>query len=299
MEKNIHQYIKNISLADVESDYNELCKFSRDIISHNKEISDRCRIGNNVVDYFTFKERLNTKGKYNVNFYEFLDRIDEFREKKFIQNMLIYYENVKNKNKTKNKYVVFKEVYNICISAINIFRPLVAVDIYAKYKPTCILDPCAGWGGRLVGASVLNIPRYIGVEINTNLKQGYQELESFLKPQTTTQIDMRFQDALTIDYSTLPCYDMVFTSPPYYFLEKYSNNKAYKNKKEMNDQFYIPLIRETYKYLQNNGIFALNVNKEIYESVCILLLGEAKTIIPLKKSKRQNNYGENIYIWCK
>ena len=85
------------------------------------------------------------------------------------QNMLNYYENVKNKNKTKNKYIVYKEVYNICISAVNIIRPLVYMELYSKYKPKKILDFCAGWGGAAVAASALNIENYIGIEINTNL----------------------------------------------------------------------------------------------------------------------------------
>ena len=40
-------------------------------------------------------------------------------------------------------------------------------------------------------------------------------------------------------------------------------------------------------------------NKEIYEDICITLLGPANDIIPLKKSKRQNNYEEFIYVWYK
>ena len=34
-------------------------------------ISPRSRIGNNIVDFFTFKQRLETKGKYNTNFLNF------------------------------------------------------------------------------------------------------------------------------------------------------------------------------------------------------------------------------------
>ena len=110
---------------------------------------------------------------------DFLVNIEEFKKKKFIANMLKYYEDVKNKNKTKNNYIVLKEVYNICISAINIFRPLVAIEIYTKYKPTSVLDFTCGWGGRLVGACALNIPNYIGIDINTNLINPYLEMKSF------------------------------------------------------------------------------------------------------------------------
>jgi predicted RNA methylase len=294
----ISKNIKPITLDDAIKDFNKLRLLSKNFEKNSSNISSRCRTGNNVVDYFTFTERLNTKGKYDVNFFEFLVNIDEFKKKKFIANMLKYYEDVKNKNNTKNNYVVLKEVYNICISAINIFRPLVAIEIYAKYKPTSVLDFTCGWGGRLVGACALNIPNYIGIDINTNLINPYLEMKSFFKNISETNVDIFFENAANFDYSSIT-YDMVLTSPPYFFLEKYSNNENYSSKAEMKNNFYIPVISNTYKYLQQGGYYCLNINKEIYEDICIGLLGVATDIMPLKKSKRQNNYEEFIYIWCK
>ena len=201
--------------------------------------------------------------------------------------MLHYYDTVKNKTKKKNHYTVLKEVYNICISAINIIRPLVYMEIYTKYNPTSILDFCAGWGGAAVAASALNVPNYIGVEINYSLIQPYNKLCNFLKERSKTNIQMLFENALMIDYSKLD-YDLVFTSPPYYFIQKYENNTEYASKKEMDDKFYIPLFSTTYTNLKPNGVYALNINKEVYENVCIKLFGPAHDIYPYKKSKRQN-----------
>ena len=152
-DKTISLNIKNISKEKIIKEFNTL----REIYKQGKieSTGERCLIGNGIVDHFTFTQRLYTRGKYNVNFYEFVERIEEFKEKKFIQNMLNYYATVKNKNGQKNKYVVLKEVYNICISSINIIRPLNYMEIYAKYKPSCILDFCCGWGGALVAASVI------------------------------------------------------------------------------------------------------------------------------------------------
>ena len=295
----ISKHIKMITLDNVIEDFNKLRLISNNFAKKTCNISSRCRTGNNIVDYFTFTERLNTKGKYDVNFFEFLVNIEEFKKKKFILNMLKYYEDVKNKNKTKNNYIVLKEVYNICISAINIFRPLVAIEIYTKYKPTSVLDFTCGWGGRLVGACALNIPNYIGIDINTNLINPYLEMKSFFKNISETNIDIFFENAVNFDYSKI-IYDMVLTSPPYYFLEKYSNNETYNNSKtEMKNNFYVPVISNTYKYLQQGGHYCLNINKEIYEDICIGLLGQANDMIPLKKSKRQNDYEEYIYVWYK
>ena len=107
----IAKEIKDINLETVEEELNKLIKIG----VKADMISERSKIGNNIVDYFTFVQRLETKGKYDVNFFEFLTNLDTFREKKFIQNMLKYYEDVKNKNKTKSQFKVYKEIYNICI----------------------------------------------------------------------------------------------------------------------------------------------------------------------------------------
>ena len=157
-EQKISKQIKPITLEKIKNEFQIL----QNIDAKEMSVS---RKGNDIVDYFTFTERLRTKGKYNINFYEFVEQIEEFKKKKFIHNMLNYYEKVKNKNNTKNEYVVYKEVYNICISAINLFRPLMAMEIYIRYNPTSILDFTCGWGGRLVGACALNIPNYIGIDM--------------------------------------------------------------------------------------------------------------------------------------
>ena len=297
-KETISNSIKPISLKNATEDFNKLKLLSDNFVKDPFNISPRCRIGNNIVDFFTFTERLNTKGKYDVNFFEFISNIDEFKKKKFISNMLKYYEDVKNKNKTKNNYIVLKEVYNICISAINIFRPLVAMEIYVKYKPNSVLDFTCGWGGRLVGACALNIPNYIGIDINTNLLNPYLKMKSFFNNISETNVDIFFENAVDFDYSKIT-YDMVLTSPPYYFLEKYSNNECYASKTEMKNKFYIPVFSNTYKYLKTGGHYCLNINKEIYEDICVDLLGVANDFIPLKKSKMQNNYEEFIYVWYK
>jgi tRNA1(Val) A37 N6-methylase TrmN6 len=176
--------------------------------------------------------------------------------------------------------------------------------VYQRFKPTRILDFSAGWGGRAVGAAVCNIS-YFGIDINAGLHDPYNKMSAFLNSNSSAAskqnlINMVIADAVSYDYSTIvPGYDMVFTSPPYYFIEKYSHNKNYASKDDMDQQFYIPLFSNTYKHLLPGGNFVLNVNKEIYERVCLALFGPAEQTMTCKKSKRQNNYREMIYIWKK
>jgi hypothetical protein len=284
--------IKNITMKQLENDYSKLVKVSLD----NIEVGNRSRIGNNVVDKFTFTERLNTRGKFNMNFFEFLNNLDTFKKKKYINTLVIFYKNKKNK---KNDIVVWKEIYNLCITSINIFKPLCAIDIYKLYNPHTILDFTCGWGGRLVGACALNIPNYIGIDINKNLKIPYKKMVKFLNKKSTTKIKIMFKNALKVDYSKLN-YDFVLTSPPYFFIEKYRDNINYDSKDEMVDKFYKPLITKTYKHLKTNGYYCLNVNNDIYQNICLDILGEPINIIPMKKNIRNHhNYSETISVWKK
>jgi hypothetical protein len=296
-KENISKSIKNISLETVDREMDKLIQIAPNIESFIN-LTPRSLVGNNIVDYFTFTQRLKTKGKYDINFYEFIVNLEEFKKKKFIQNMLTYYRDVKNKNNTKSDYTVLKEVYNICISAINIIRPLVYIEIYSKYNPKCALDFCAGWGGAAVAAAALKLDKYIGIEINNSLKEPYGKLVTYLEQKSPTTIEMIFEDALKINYNNL-VYDFVFTSPPYYFIQKYENNPKYASKKEMDELFYIPIFTKTYNGLQKGGHYIINVCKEVYDNVLVKLFGDAHEIYPYKKSKRQNDYNEIVYVWIK
>jgi hypothetical protein len=80
-KQGIANQIKAISIDDVERDMNKLIEIGK----NSQFIGPRSRIGNNVVDHFTFVQRLETKGKYNISFYVFIQNIEVFKRKKFIK----------------------------------------------------------------------------------------------------------------------------------------------------------------------------------------------------------------------
>ena len=86
---------------------------------------------------------------------------------------------------------------------------------------------------------------------------------------------------------------------PVLMIEKYPNSVNYDSKKDMDEKFYKPLFMNTYNGLQNGGHYIINVCKEVYDKVLKELLGEAHESFPLKKSKRQNDYTEMVYVWKK
>jgi DNA modification methylase len=133
----------------------------------------------------------------------------------------------------------------------------------------------------------------MGIDTNFNLLDGYEKLQRDLVHKNN--ISIMFRDAAKVDYSTL-FYDLVLTSPPYYNIELY-NGTAKKSKEEWNE-WYRLVFRKTWDGLAINGHYCLNINDEIYNSICVQLFGEPTDTIPLKMSGR-NKYKENIYVWKK
>jgi hypothetical protein len=291
----LSRQIRHYSHDDLVRDYTRLVEIG----CKAKHQSTKMLTGNRVVDAFTFTERLNTIGTKGISFYDLWENRESYSRKPYIKKYLAF---AKKQHQQKTAKVWYN-LYRFYFTSINCFRPLVAMEYYCKFSPKCVLDMTAGWGGRLVGACALNIPKYIGIDNNEALRDPYRKLVEFLKPQTKTDMEIRIEDALKVDYSKYT-YDMVFTSPPYYDLEIYGSAPAkYGTKDKWDAEFYKPLFESTYRHMQSGGHYCLNVSPEIYERACIPTLGECTDKYPLKKSDRQTEsrkkYTEFVYVWRK
>ena len=285
-KRKIAAELKPISDSDAVADYEKLCArdFSKPGLS---------RIGNACVDHFTFCERLNTAGNKGISFYDLLFNKDAFQKKAWIQKIIDF--SIARGDSENYAWLHLSRLYFGSVSA---FRPLIAANIYQRYRPKCVLDFTMGWGGRLVGALAAGVPRYVGIDNNVNLQKPYSDMVALLQPLANTKIEVQFADALIVDYSTIG-YDMVFTSPPYYDLECYGGKESlHKTKADWHRDFYKPLFSATYRGLEIGGHFCINVPKTIYEAVCVPLLGEANHFVELQKVKR-GTYSEFIYVWRK
>jgi hypothetical protein len=266
-----------------------------------KDIKITEKTGTDFVNYFTSIERLNTNGRLNFSFFDiYYNFNDYYNNKPYFRNGInktfdgrFFKEN--NEKKTK----LLKGLFTLYFGNIGVFRPILVKDMICRYKPKVFLDFTMGWGGRLVGACCENIEKYIGIDLNTNLEPLYKKMVETLKPMTTTKIQLFFKNALDVDYSKLD-YDFVLTSPPYNNIEIYNKSSVMK-KEEWEQNFYIPLFTETYKHLKKGGHYCLNIPVNIYEDVCVKILGNCHDKIPLGKRGRnkKDTYGEYIYIWKK
>jgi hypothetical protein len=174
------------------------------------------------------------------------------------------------------------------------FPPLTAKYLYQRFtehikeqKKINIYDPSAGWGGRILGALSVddrNI-HYIGNDPNTENqipeigKTRYEYLAEFFNSkipgasnpfwghQNTYEIFTTGSEIIHLD-SNFEKYkgelDFVFTSPPYFDRERYSNDETQSFKKFSNygswrDGFLRPTLTTAFEYLRNDRYILWNI----------------------------------------
>jgi 16S rRNA G966 N2-methylase RsmD len=153
------------------------------------------------------------------------------------------------------------EIY-YSIKECSAFRPINLVYIIKLFGSKSVLDPCSGWGDRLI-ASISADVRYVGVDPNILLLPKYKKMIEFFAPKNKhnryTMIQSTIQDAKLPNEK----FDLVFTSPPYFKIEKYSNagEVVDSNEHEWFNNFMIPMIQKTYEKLKYNGHMVLVINQ--------------------------------------
>jgi len=150
--------------------------------------------------------------------------------------------------------------------SVSNFRPTVASYLYFKYCPdgATVLDPCMGYGGRLLGSIVSqNVRSYHGVDPCVKTFEGNCRLNTELSKNDSNKLfNVPFED-----FAINGLYDFVFTSPPYFDLEKYSDESTqsyirYPQYDEWVKGFLRPLIEKSYTCLKEGRYFAINVDGE-------------------------------------
>jgi hypothetical protein len=211
--------------------------------------------------------------------------------------------------------------------SVSNFRPTIAKYIYQKYCPAGgnVLDPCFGYSGRLLGAWASHIGRYEGCDPCVKTYEGSLACShdlSLLTKKMNKEMLLPLYNCPEIVLHNMPFeefkteseYDLVFTSPPYYNLEKYSDEPTqsymkYKSYYDWKTWFLKPLILISQIVLRQNGYFVLNVGGEPLVADTIKIGTEVfekePEVLYMRLSKMigsRNNKGfkeEPILVWKK
>jgi len=181
---------------------------------------------------------------------------------------------------------------SFCQYAVN-FPPLTARYIYERFTDHIkdqdvinLYDPSAGWGGRILGAMAVDDNRsihYIGTDPNSDHsidagRTKYHDLADFFNERTYRSSSLfPKQHTYEIFQSGSECIaedprfrryknrlDFVFTSPPYFAKEAYSEDPSQSYKKfgqyeEWREGFLRPTLTTAVEYLRKDRYLAWNI----------------------------------------
>ena len=145
------------------------------------------------------------------------------------------------------------------------FKPQNARAIVEHLCPVLwgnIYDYSAGYGGRLLGIGSSNMNyNYTAVDPNTETVNYLQYFNSLIKQ--ATGVEGTIVQSVSEDYQPKDI-DLAFSSPPYFNLEKYSDEPTqcmvnYTTLDEWFDGYVVPTMTNIHNGLNSDGVFATNI----------------------------------------
>jgi hypothetical protein len=151
------------------------------------------------------------------------------------------------------------------------FRPSVAKALYDKFEAKTVLDFSMGWGDRLAGFYAGNTTEhYVGLDPKVDNHPLYNKQRDFYDKHTSF-----FENDKRSDFYAIPAeefnfnkydnyFDMVFTSPPYYNVEHYSQDdtqsfKRYKSIDDWNTNFLHNVLTNLCQSVKLQGVVGINI----------------------------------------
>ena len=125
-----------------------------------------------------------------------------------------------------------------------------------------VYDYSCGYGGRLLGIGSSNFKYdYVGVEPNTETVKYLNYLNDIV--DEATGVKGTIVQSVSEEYQPEDI-DLAFSSPPYFNLEKYSDEETqcmvqFKTEDQWFDGYVVPTIEHIHRGLNREGLFATNI----------------------------------------
>jgi len=222
----------------------------------------RVNTGNNSSNYFQQKNRWSVDGSVSPG------PKRTWESKKFMTSLMgaAYSLKLPQVGKKELRTMIGLRKY-ICAQ----FKPNVAKMFYDMNEAKTVLDFSMGWGDRLAGAfSSETVEHYVGLDPRKENHPYYEQQRDFYTKHTSffenpTKTDFYCSPAEDFDYSEYENYfDLVFTSPPYFSVERYSHDDTqswvrYKNIDVWNEHFLHKALGKIIPTVKKGGKIAVNI----------------------------------------
>ena len=299
--KPVNKHIDDVTIEQIEDHklitQDELNKDLENLFGYDASENRNNFFGNPFLYHFQFKNLIKCHREGGDTIYDIYN--DKVKWDKLI-------DSAKKRNRggrtaAGNVY----ECFRINLGSVVMFKSTTAKYLYQKYNATSVLDPTAGWGGRMLGAWALGID-YTGIDTNTNMKSAYDGMIEMLNNKTPAifeqpKLEMLWQSALDVDFSNID-YDFVLTSPPYVNLEIYEHMEPWESDEKFYVDFFIPLWQKCMDNIKPGGTICFNISPKMYEDAVSFGLPVCKDEEDLKQQLGQQTgkkKQDKIYIWFK
>lgn len=234
---------------ELKTDWIKLVKWNANISS----IASTQRLGMKLCEHFF------------PNFYDIQDKKGNSFKSLWTANNL---EKVLRWNRKSHSTPYLSEIkrgiyFNLGLPKSTMYRPQMAKMVVSNLGGKQVFDPCAGWGGRLLGSIAAGVEQYTAFEPNTETYEGLVRLVKFLDIQDKVTI---YKDsALNMYNYDIKDIDIVLTSPPYFDLEVYSHEDTQSitgcsSYQMWVDRFLEPLVTGALLTLKPTGWSCWNVH---------------------------------------
>jgi len=228
----------------------------------------RLNAGNNSSNYFQQKNRWSVDGSVSPGPQR------TWENEKFMTSLMgsAYSLKMPKINRNVLRTMIGLRKY-ICAQ----FKPNVAKVLYDKLGSKNVLDFSAGWGDRLAGFYASETAEYyVGIDprkenhpIYNEQSEFYDTHRSMFEPKK--KVEFICSPAEEVDFTKYKdTFDTVFTSPPYFNVERYSYDDTqswvkYKEINEWNEQFLQRTLKNLWCSVKSGGYLLVNIS-DVYSS---------------------------------
>lgn len=273
LEKEVKLPLRYITKKDAKNDFCNLTNYNTNSIIRRGEtftrydydyrisnlyLAPNITVGNKASDYFQQENRflcdsINAPSPYRT-----------WNTKKFLYTLLPALWTLKCKEVNSN---VLRTLLSLRKYVASQFRPVIAKTIYTMFNSKKVLDFSAGWGDRLCGFYASpNTKFYLGIDPNKAVYENYYKQEKLYKRYVNNKYTYFINSpAEEVDLYSKNYFDTVFTSPPYFQVERYTQDdtqswKRYKKLDEWKEKFLFAVLEKVWYTIKKGGYLIINIS---------------------------------------
>lgn len=194
--------------------------------------------------------------------------------------------------------------------ACTYFKVTVVINLLTIFKSKKVLDLCAGWGERLLGAIIMNAD-YTGIDPSECLEPVYKQIIKATKTKNNCIVHKIGAEHLDDAIDKNDMYDTILFAPPYFDLEIYNNDptqsiNVYPTFDEWVQGFLFVSAKLAWEHLEVNGYLVIYISD--YKNINGIFSYTERTVLYccgfLKNCRYEGSIGRtrdrNKYysFWC-